>query len=66
MKQDTNGKKKQILNGIVSIVIGICLILFSLHMRGTALEDFIAGVMLGVGCGVTLVGVYVIVRTFRK
>ncbi|HBI60802.1 MAG TPA: hypothetical protein DDY31_06265 [Lachnospiraceae bacterium] len=66
MKQDINEKKKQIFNGIVSIVIGICLILSSLHMRGTNLEDFIAGVMLGVGCGVTLVGVYVIVRTFRK
>lgn len=47
-------------------MIGICLILSSLHLRGTDLEDFIAGVMLGVGCGVTLVGVYVIVRTFRK
>lgn len=38
----------------------------SMCMRGTDLEDFIAGVMTGVGCGSILVGVYVISRTFRK
>jgi len=66
MKQDENDKKKQIFTGIVSILIGVCLILSSLYMRGNNPEDFIAGVMLGVGCGSVLVGVYVISGTFRK
>ncbi|MCI9386047.1 MAG: hypothetical protein K1W36_05305 [Lachnospiraceae bacterium] len=47
-------------------IIGGSLILSSMCMRGTDLEDFIAGVMTGVGCGSILVGVYVISRTFRK
>lgn len=46
-------------------IIGESLILSSMCMRGTDLEDFIAGVMTGVG-GSILVGVYVISRTFRK
>lgn len=36
------------------------------HMGETDLEDFIAGVMAGVGCGSILVGVYVISRAFRR
>lgn len=66
MKQDENDKKKQIFTGIVSILIGSGLILSSLNIGGTDMEDFIAGVMLGVGCGIILVGVYVIFRVFRK
>ncbi len=58
--------KKQIFTGIVNILIGVCLILSSLYMRGTDMEDFIAGIMLGVGCGSILVGAYVISRIFRK
>jgi len=60
------GKKKQLMIGLVNILIGGSLILVSLSMRGTNLEDFIAGVMMGVGCGDALVGVYVIFRTFRR
>lgn len=66
MKNQENDKKKQIITGLVNILIGGSLILFSLCMRETNLEDFIAGVMMGVGCGDMLVGVYVIARTFRK
>lgn len=60
------GKRKQLMIGLVNILIGGSLILVSLGMRGTNLEDFIAGVMMGVGCGDALVGVYVIFRTFRR
>ncbi len=66
MKNQENDKKKQIITGLVNILIGGSLILSSLWMRETDLEDFIAGVMMGVGCGDMLVGVYVIARTLRK
>lgn len=65
MENEGKDKKKQILTGLVNILLGGSL-LSSLCMRGTDLEDFIAGVMVGVGCGCILVGVYVISRTFRK
>lgn len=66
MKMQKNDKKKQLITGLVNILIGGILILSSLYLRGTNLEDFIAGVMMGVGCGDALVGVYVVARTFRK
>ncbi len=66
MKNQENDKKKQIITGLVNILIGGSLILSSLCMRETDLKDFIAGIMMGVGCGDMLVGVYVIVRTLCK
>lgn len=66
MENQANDMKKQRITGFVNILLGGGLILSSLCMRGTDLEDFIAGVMMGVGCGCILVGVYVISRTFRK
>lgn len=66
MKMQENGKKKQLITGLVNILAGGSLILSSLCLRETNLEDFIAGVMMGVGCGDLLVGVYVAVKTFRK
>ncbi len=66
MKMQENGKKKQLITGLVNILAGGSLILSSLCLRGTNLEDFIAGVMMGVGCGDLLVGVYVAAKTFRK
>ena len=66
MKMQENGKKKQLITGLVNILAGGSLILSSLCLRGTNLEDFIAGVMMGVGCGDLLVGAYVTARTFRN
>ncbi len=66
MKMQENDKKKQLITGLVNILIGGSLIISSLYLRGTNLEDFIAGVMMGVGCGDLLVGAYVTARTFRK
>lgn len=66
MKMQENDKKKQLITRLVNILIGGSLIISSLYLRGTNLEDFIAGVMMGVGCGDLLVGAYVTARTFRK
>lgn len=54
------------ITGVANILIGGLLILSSQCVRGTNLEDFIAGVMIGVGCGGMLVGAYVVARTFRQ
>lgn len=62
MKNQENDKKKQWITGLANILIGGILIVFSLYMRGSDLNDFITGVMLGAGCGDMLVGVYVIAR----
>lgn len=66
MKNQENNKKKQMITGVANILIGGLLILSSQCVRGTNLEDFIAGVMIGVGCGGMLVGAYVVARTFRQ
>lgn len=66
MKNQQNDKKKQLITGLVNILIGGSIIVSSLCMRGSDLNDFIVGVMMGVGCGDMLVGVYVVARTFRK
>lgn len=66
MKNKENDKKKQMVTGLVNILTGVCLIFFSLFMRGTDIKDFIAGLMAGLACGIILVGVYVISRTIRR
>lgn len=66
MKNQQNDKKKQFITGLVNILIGGGIILASLCMRGSGLNDFIAGVVMGAGCGDMLVGVYVAARIFRQ
>lgn len=64
--KDQENEKKQLITGLVNILIGGSLIVSSLCMRGSVLNDLIAGVMMGVGCGDMLIGVYVVARTFRQ
>lgn len=66
MKPNQNNKKKQLLAGLANIVLGICMVLSSLRITNSDAEDFIIGVLMGAGCGILLVGVYVLARTFRK
>lgn len=66
MNWNENDKKKQLYMGMIVNLVGICLIFGSFCCRGTNIGDFISGVMMGSGCGVVLVGVYVIIRTLHK
>ncbi len=45
---------------------GMLLMFVSRFFGGTNVEDFISGMLLGISCGVMLVGIYVVARTFRK
>ncbi len=66
MKKDENWNKKQVLTGAGVSLAGILLMFVSRFFGGTNVEDFISGTLLGISCGVMLVGIYVIARTFRK
>ena len=56
-------KQKNTLYGIVSIVMGIALLALSHTLGGTALQDFLSGLMLGLSIGEMLVGVYLVGRS---
>ncbi len=66
MKQDENWNKKQALMGAGVSLAGMLLMFVSRFFGGTNVEDFISGMLLGISCGVMLVGIYVVARTFRK
>lgn len=56
-------KEKNTLYGIVLIVMGIALLALSHTLGGTALQDFLSGLMLGLSIGEMLVGVYLVGRS---
>lgn len=53
-------KQKEILYGILLIVMGIALQALSHAIGGSAFRDFISGLLLGLSVGEMLVGVYVV------
>jgi len=55
--------QKNTLYGIVLIVMGIALLALSHTLGGTALQDFLSGLMLGLSIGEMLVGVYLVGRS---
>lgn len=52
--------QKNILYGIIMVVMGIALLSLSNMLGGTGVKDFLAGILVGVSCGEMLVGVFVI------
>lgn len=56
-------KQKNVLNGILLIVMGIALQTLSHTLGGSNVEDFFSGLLLGVSIAEMLVGVYVVVRS---
>jgi transcriptional regulator with XRE-family HTH domain len=55
-------KQKNLLYGIILIVMGIALQALSHTFGGTAVQDFFSGLLLGISIGEMLVGVYVVGR----
>lgn len=55
-------KQKNVLYGILLVVMGIALMAFSHTFGGTTFQDFISGLMMGISIGGMLAGVYVIGR----
>ncbi len=59
-------KQKNILYGIILIVMGIALQALSYVFGGSSFKDFISGLLMGVSIAEMLVGVYVVVRTLAR
>lgn len=59
-------KQKELLYGILLIVMGIALQALSYSFGGSAVKDFFSGLLLGLSIGEMLVGVFVIGRGMRK
>ncbi len=58
--------QKNSLNGIILIVMGIALMALSFILEGSAIKDFISGLLLGISVVEMLVGVYISVRYLKK
>lgn len=58
-------KQKNLLYGILLIVMGIALQVLSYTFGGSNVKDFFSGLILGVSIAEMLVGVYVLGRTFQ-
>ena len=59
-------KQKNLLYGILLIVMGIALQVLSYTFGGSDIKDFFSGLLLGVSIAEMLVGVYVIGRSIAK
>lgn len=59
-------KQKNLLYGIVIIVLGIALQALSYTVGGTGFKDFFSGVLVGISIGDLLGGVYIIGKTITK
>lgn len=58
-------KQKNILYGIILVVMGIALLAVSHTLGGSDLKDFFSGILFGVSIGEMLVGVYVMGRGIK-
>lgn len=59
-------KQKNLLYGVLLIVMGIALLAFSQLLGGTNFRDFLSGLMAGISVGEMLVGVFILGRSFAK
>ena len=53
-------KQKNVMHGVMLIVMGIALQALSYAITGSDIKDFISGLLLGLSIGEMLVGVYVV------
>lgn len=58
-------KQKNILYGIILVVMGIALMAVSHTLGGSDIKDFFSGILFGVSIGEMLVGVYVMGRGIK-
>lgn len=55
-------KQKNLLYGILLIIMGIALLSLSYMIDGSGIKDFFSGLLLGLSIGEMLIGVYIIGR----
>lgn len=56
--------KAAICFGLILIIAGIFMLNY--NVGESAIKDFLSGLILGIGCTVTLVGVYITIRTLAE
>lgn len=59
-------KQKELVYGVLLIVMGIALQAFAHTLGGSNVKDFFSGLFLGLSIGEMLVGVYVLGKSMRK
>lgn len=59
-------KERQLLFGLVFIIMGMALSALSQLTGGSDFKDFLSGVMMGLSIGVMLAGVFTAAKTFAK
>lgn len=59
-------ENKQILYGFVLFLLGLILIFISRNNSGSHFQDFVTGILMGLGVGVLLVGIVLIILSIFK
>ena len=58
-------KQKNLLYGIILMVIGIALQALSYAIGGTDFKDFVSGLLVGISIGELLIGIYIVGKTIH-
>ena len=59
-------KQKQIISGIMLIVMGVALMSLSNSLDGTGFKSVVSGVIMGMSAGISLAGVYIAILSLSK
>ena len=59
-------KQKNLLYGVIMVVMGIALQALSYAVGGTDFKDFISGLLVGLSIGELLIGIYIIGKSMIK
>ncbi|WP_281628063.1 hypothetical protein [Traorella massiliensis] len=59
-------ENKQILYGFILFLLGLILIFISRNNSGSHFQDFVTGILMGLGVGVLLVGIVLILLSIFK
>lgn len=59
-------KQKNLLYGVIMIVMGIALQALSYTVGGTEFKDFVSGLLVGISIGELLAGIYIVGKTIHS
>lgn len=67
MKNSKNiHSNNQRLIGFASMVLGLITMIISRFFNGNNLQDFTSGLLMGLSCGIILLGVYIIISSLSR
>ncbi|WP_310603262.1 helix-turn-helix domain-containing protein [Anaerosporobacter sp.] len=59
-------QQKQLLLGVTLILLGIAMMTLSQQFGGAGFRSFVSGLLLGLSCGESIIGVFIIGRAISK